>query len=100
MGAGHLSGDDRSVDALHNVWAVMERLQRPGRSREDEMIGPAKNRLHDYEAGWLTLLIKMGVASEQEAQAAMNRVAQAAIDKQESRRERRKREGRRKKPPE
>jgi hypothetical protein len=64
------------------------------------MIGPAKNRLHDYEAGWLTLLIKMGVASEQEAQAAMNRVAQAAIDKQESRRERRKREGRRKKPPE
>jgi hypothetical protein len=64
------------------------------------MIGPSRNRLHDYEAGWLTLLIKMGVASEQEAQAAMNRVAQAAIDKQESRRERRKREGRRRKPPE
>jgi hypothetical protein len=64
------------------------------------MIGPSKNRLHDYEAGWLTLLIKMGVASEQEAQAAMNRVAQAAIDKQESRLERRKREGRRRKPPE
>lgn len=39
------------------------------------MIGPAKNRLHDYEAGWLTLLIKMGVASKGEAQAAMNRVA-------------------------
>jgi len=64
------------------------------------MTGPAKNRLHDYETGWLTLLIKMGVASEEEAQAAMNRVAQAAIDEQESRRERRKRAGRRRKPPE
>jgi hypothetical protein len=64
------------------------------------MIGPSRNRLHDYEAGWLTLLIKMGVASEQEAQAAMNRVAQAAIDEQEARQERRKREGRRRKPPE
>jgi hypothetical protein len=44
------------------------------------MIGPAKNRLHDYEAGWLTLLIEMGVATRAEAEAAMNRVAQAAID--------------------
>jgi hypothetical protein len=42
----------------------------------------------------------MGVASKDEAQAAMNRVAQAAIDEQEARRERRKREGRRRKPPE
>jgi hypothetical protein len=64
------------------------------------MIGPARNRLHDYEAGWLTLLIKMGVASRNEAQAAMNRVAQAAIDEQESRREKRRRGGPRKKPPE
>lgn len=64
------------------------------------MIGPAKNRLHDYEARWLTLLIKMGVASHAEAQAAMNRVAQAAIDEQESRRERRRSERRRKGPPE
>ena len=64
------------------------------------MIGPKKNRLHDYEAGWLTLLIKMGVASRNDAQAAMDRVAQAAIDDQESRRERRKREGRRNQPPE
>lgn len=63
------------------------------------MIGPAKNRLHDYEAGWLTLLITMGVASKDQAQAAMNRVAQA-IDDQESRGERRKRDGRRRKPPE
>ena len=26
------------------------------------MNGPKKNRLHDYEAGWLTLLVEMGVA--------------------------------------
>jgi hypothetical protein len=29
--AGRASGDDRYVHALHEVWAVMERLQRPGR---------------------------------------------------------------------
>ena len=64
------------------------------------MIGPAKNRLHDYEAGWLTLLVEMGVASRNEAQAAMNRVAQAAIEEMESRRVKRGRERRQKKPPE
>jgi hypothetical protein len=67
---------------------------------ESDMIGPAKNRLHDYEAGWLTLLIRMGVASQEEARAAMKRVAQAAIDEQEAKREKRRRGGRRKKPPE
>lgn len=49
------------------------------------MNGPAKNRLHDYEAGWLTLLLKMGVASEKALQDAQNRVAQAAIDEMEKR---------------
>ncbi len=53
------------------------------------MTGPAKNRLHDYEAGWLTLLISMGVATREEAHDAMCRVAQAAIDEREARRERR-----------
>ncbi|MFM7292978.1 MAG: hypothetical protein ACKOWG_19655 [Planctomycetia bacterium] len=53
------------------------------------MTGPAKNRLHDYEAGWLTMLVKMGVATEAEARAAMNRVAQAAIDDAEKKRQRR-----------
>ncbi len=53
------------------------------------MINPAKNRLHDYEAGWLTLLLKMGVASEKALRQARNRVAQAAIDKVNERRERR-----------
>ena len=54
-----------------------------------DLRGPAKNRLHDYEAGWLTLLLKMGVASEKELREAQNRVAQAAIDEMEERRERR-----------
>jgi hypothetical protein len=53
------------------------------------VINPAKNRLHDYEAGWLTLLLKMGVASEKALREARNRVAQAAIDKVNERRERR-----------
>ncbi len=56
------------------------------------MINPAKNRLHDYEAGWLTLLLKMRVASEKALQEAQNRVAQAAIDKMNERRERRRAE--------
>jgi hypothetical protein len=56
------------------------------------VINPAKNRLHDYEAGWLTLLLKMRVASEKALQEAQNRVAQAAIDKMNERRERRRAE--------
>ena len=62
------------------------------------MTNPAKNRLHDYEAGWLTLLVEMGVATEQEARDAMNRVAQAAIKDIKAKRERRRaaRERRRK----
>jgi hypothetical protein len=64
------------------------------------MIGPAKNRLHDYEAGWLTLLIEMGVASHAEAEAAMNRVAQEAIDEMNAKREARRDAKRRKKRPE
>ena len=39
-----------------------------------------KNRIHPYEAGWLTMLVKQGIASEAEAREAMNRVAQAALD--------------------
>ena len=56
------------------------------------MNGPAKNRLHDYEAGWLTLLLKMGVASEKALREAQNRVAQAAIDDMNEQRERRRAE--------
>ena len=54
------------------------------------MTGPAKNRLHAYEAGWLTLLISMGVATRDEAHDAMCRVAQAAIDEMHDKRKRRK----------
>lgn len=62
------------------------------------MSGPARNRLHDYEAGWLTLLIDMGIATPHEAEDAMRRVAQQAIDDLNERRERRRiaRERRRK----
>jgi hypothetical protein len=63
------------------------------------MIEPAKNRLHNYEAGWLTLLVSMRVATEDEARAAMNRVAQKAIDDMEERRKRRRtKRNRRRKP--
>lgn len=61
------------------------------------MIGPAKNRLHDYEAGWLTLLLRMGVASEKALQEAQNRVAQQAIDEMNERRGRRREKKRRRK---
>ncbi len=60
------------------------------------MAEPLKNRLHDYEAGWLTLLLKMGVAGEKDLRDAQNRVAQAAIDQMEEKREKkraRKRKG-------
>ncbi len=62
------------------------------------MNGPVKNRLHDYEAGWLTLLLEMGVAGERELREAQTRVAQKAINELEERRERRraKRDRRRK----
>jgi hypothetical protein len=45
--------------------------------------------LHDYEAGCLTLLLEMGVASEQALQEAQNRVAQAVLNEMNERRERR-----------
>jgi len=47
-----------------------------------------KNRLHDYEAGWLTLLLQMEVASEKDLREAQRRVAQAAIDEVNEKRER------------
>jgi hypothetical protein len=53
------------------------------------MIGPAKNRLHPYEAGWLTLLVQMRVATEAEAKEAWRRVAQKGIDDMNERRKRR-----------
>jgi len=57
------------------------------------MTNPAKNRLHDYEAGWLTLLIQMGVATKEQAHDAMCRVAQNAINDMNERRKRRRAKG-------
>ncbi len=57
-----------------------------------DLRGPAKNRLHDYEAGWLTLLVGMRVATEKEAWEAMSRYAQKAIDEMETRSDRRRAE--------
>jgi hypothetical protein len=47
----------------------------PFTPEELPMNGPAKNRLHEYEAGWLTLLLSIGVADEHELREAQNRVA-------------------------
>jgi hypothetical protein len=61
---------------------------------------PHAHRLHDYEAGWLTLLIQMGVATTEQAHEALCRVAQAGIAEREARREaRRTRPSRRNKGP-
>ena len=59
------------------------------------MIEAAKNHLHDYEAGWLTLLVSMRVATEAEARAAMSRVAQKTIYDMGEWRERRRRQQKR-----
>jgi hypothetical protein len=53
------------------------------------MRGPAKHRLHDYEAGWLTLLLQMRVADERDLLEAQNRVAREAVAEMEARRRRR-----------
>jgi hypothetical protein len=59
------------------------------------MNDPGKNRLHGYEAGWMTLLLAMGVASEQDLREAQSRVARAAIERMEARKARRREERRR-----
>ena len=61
------------------------------------MNGPAKNRLHDYEAGWLSMLVKTGLATVEEAQKAQGRVMQETIDELHARKERRRSPGRKRK---
>ena len=51
----------------------------------------ATNRIHGYEAGWLTMLVKAGICTEAEAREAMHRVAQDAVDEMNARREAKKR---------
>jgi len=59
------------------------------------MNDPGRNRLHGYEAGWLTLLLAMGVASEQDLREAQGRVARAAIERMEAQKARARRHRRR-----
>jgi hypothetical protein len=83
---------DQGCPCLRSQWHCVQKQAR--------RIGPAKNRLHDYEAGWLTLLIEMVVATRAEAEATMSRVAQADIDEKEAERQRRRSDKHRKKRPE
>ena len=53
------------------------------------MTEPLSNRLHYYEAGWLSLLVRIGVTSDRGAHDAMCRVAQQAIDERANRRKKR-----------
>lgn len=55
------------------------------------------NRITPYEAGWLTMLVKAQICTEAEAREAMHRVAQAAVDELNARREAKKRLKRRRK---
>ena len=43
------------------------------------------NRITDYEAGWLSMLVERGLASEADARAAQHRVAVAAIEEMQRR---------------
>ena len=54
------------------------------------------NRVTPYEAGWLTMLVARGLATEAEAREAMHRVAQDAVDELNARRAAKKRLKRRK----
>jgi len=54
------------------------------------------NRLTPYEAGWLTFLVDRQIASEADCRAAMNRLAQEALDEFQRLRAARKKKKRRK----
>ena len=86
----------RGTNVVRRVWFNAGFETGPRTFPETQtMHGPAKNRLHGYEEGWLTLLIEMRVATRREAQEAQSRVAQAAIAKMEARRAKRRAERRR-----
>ena len=53
-----------------------------------------KNRLTPYASGWLTFLVHAGLATRLEAEDAMGRVAQAAIEEMERRRKLKRRQKR------
>ena len=49
------------------------------------------NRVTPYEAGWLTFLVNNGICTDSQGREAMHRVAQAAVDELNTRREAKKR---------
>jgi hypothetical protein len=51
--------------------------------------GLERNHLHPYDAGWLSLLLEMSVASERALREALSHVARAAIEEMEEKWERR-----------
>lgn len=55
------------------------------------------NRITPYEAGWLSMLVDRGMASEKDARAAQARVAQEAVEEMERRRRAKRRLKRRRK---
>jgi len=57
-----------------------------------------KNRITPYEAGWLTFLVEKQIATEAECRAAMNRIAQEALDEFQRLRAARKKSKKRRKP--
>jgi hypothetical protein len=54
------------------------------------------NRLTPYEAGWLSFLVEKQIASQADCRAAMNRIAQEAVDEINRLRAARKKKKRRK----
>ena len=44
-----------------------------------------KNRITPYEAGWLTMLVRSRICTEQQAREAQDRVAHAALEEIERR---------------
>lgn len=56
------------------------------------------NRLHPYEAGWLSFLVEKQLASEADCREAMNRIAQEALDEFQRLRAARKKSKKRRKP--
>lgn len=55
------------------------------------MTKPGKHRLTGYEAGWLTFMVRARLATEGEARAAFDRTAQAAIDRLNRRKKKKRR---------
>ena len=56
-----------------------------------------KNRITQYEAGWLSMLLDTGLATREELIAAQNRIAQAALEEIEKEQKRRRKTRRRRK---